>query len=205
MKKNQLAAGKQQSAKEETKIMLPDEKEELPTETSNWRRISQGLLTTPDEKEKLPVETSTTQEGSLIQLLTESQDNEEDNWEEKAKPPVKEDILLVYPFLDGEAIEKAAQWLLLYEERQCTASFLLQLQQQKCHPRNVLLIISKKDHECLNPGKWLNDILIDFWMQWITWMELQPDSLIHIFTTHFYTKLSTEEVESVIDGQQTGT
>ncbi len=35
MKKNQLAAGKQQSAKEETKIMLPDEKEELPTETSN--------------------------------------------------------------------------------------------------------------------------------------------------------------------------
>jgi Ulp1 family protease len=30
-------------------------------------------------------------------------------------------------------------------------------------------------------------------------MELQPDSSIHIFTTHFYTKLSTEGVHSVLD------
>ncbi len=61
------------------------------------------------------------------------------------------------------------------------------------------MIISKKDRERLHPGKWLNDNLIDFWLQWITWKELQPDSSLHMLTIHFYTKLSTEGVESVID------
>jgi hypothetical protein len=47
--------------------------------------------------------------NNLIELLTEAQDNEEDDWEEQTKPPAKEDEFLRYPFLGGEAIEKAAQ------------------------------------------------------------------------------------------------
>jgi hypothetical protein len=174
-KKNRLAAGKEQFADKET------------------------INSTPDDEEQLPFEASTTQEGSVIEVLTKSQDYDEDNWEENAKPPAKEDVLLVYPFQGGYAIEKAAQGLFLYEEKHCNASFLLQLQKEKCHPRNVSLIISKKDRERLEPGKWLNDNLIDFWMQWIMRMELQPDSSIYVFTTYFYTKLSTEGVESIID------
>jgi hypothetical protein len=53
----------------------------------------------------------------------------------------------VYPFKGEDAIEKAAQGIFLYEKKQCNASFLLKLQKEKCHPRNVLLIIRKKDCE----------------------------------------------------------
>ncbi len=112
------------------------------------------INTTPDDEEELPFEASTTHEGSVIEVLTESQDYDEDNWEENAKPPAKEDVLLMYHFQDGDAIDKAAQGLLLYEEKHCNASFPLQLQKKKCHP----------NRERLEPGKWLNDILIDFWM-----------------------------------------
>ncbi len=98
-----------------------------------------------------------------------------------------------------EAIEKAAQGLFLYEEQQCNASFLLQLQEQKCHRRSVQVVISKTDWEHLHPGRGLNDNLVDFWMQWIARKDLQPDSSLHMFTTHFYTKLSTEGVEAVVD------
>jgi Ulp1 family protease len=44
----------------------------------------------------------------------------------------------------------------------------------------------------------LNDNLIDFWMQLITRMEFQPDSSIHVCTTHFYTKLEDEGVNSIL-------
>jgi len=105
----------------------------------------------------------------------------------------------VYPFLGGDAIEKAAQGLFLYEEKNYNASFLLQLQKEKCHPRYHSMKISKKDRRKLEPGKWLNDVIIDFWMQWITRMESQSDSSIYVFTSFFYTKLSTEGVETVIN------
>jgi hypothetical protein len=112
----------------------------------------------PDDKAELPFEASTTQEGSVIEEQAGGQDYDGDNWEENAKPPAKEAVLLVYPFQGGDAIVKATQGLFLYEEKQCNASFLLQLQKEKCYPRNVSLITSKKDRECLEPGKWLNMI-----------------------------------------------
>jgi len=171
-KRLQLDAAKQQSAKKETSNTTPDNEEELP-------------------------EACTTQEGTVLEVLTESQDDEKDNWEEDAKPPAKEDILLVYPFLGGDAIEKAAQGLFLYEEKNYNASFLLQLQKEKCHPRYHSMKISKKDRRKLEPGKWLNDVIVDFWMRWITRMESQSDSSIYVFTSFFYTKLSTEGVETV--------
>jgi Ulp1 family protease len=58
--------------------------------------------------------------------------------------------------------------------------------------------ISKDYHKHLHPKGWLNDVLIDFWMQWITRMEFQPDSSIHVFSTHFYAKLEYEGVNSVL-------
>jgi hypothetical protein len=67
------AAGKEQCAKKETINAIPDDEEEL------------------------PFEASTTQKGSVIEVLTESKDYDEDNWEENAKPPVEKDVLLVYP------------------------------------------------------------------------------------------------------------
>jgi hypothetical protein len=62
---------------------------------------------------KIKKKTITTQEGSVIEELTESQDYKEDDWEGNVKPLVKEEVLLVYPLQGGDAIEKAAQGLFL--------------------------------------------------------------------------------------------
>ncbi len=50
----------------------------------------------------------------------------------------------------------------------------------------------------MSPGFWFNVSLIDFWMKWITRMELQPVSYIHTFTTHIYPRLEDEGIDSVL-------
>jgi Ulp1 protease family, C-terminal catalytic domain len=50
------------------------------------------------------------------------------------------------------------------------------------------------DYMRLEPEEYLNDSLIDFWMRWI--MRKGDNSMMHIFSTHFYTSL----VEKGIDG-----
>jgi Ulp1 family protease len=47
------------------------------------------------------------------------------------------------------------------------------------------------------PGKFLNGNIIDFWMCWLAWKEVLKESSVHIFISHFYTKLITEGYDSV--------
>jgi Ulp1 family protease len=75
---------------------------------------------------------------------------------------------------------------------------LLKLQMEAAHPRNTAIVISKDNHKHLHPKGWLNDVLIDFWLQWITRIEFQPYSSIYDFTTHFYTKLEDDGVNAVL-------
>ncbi len=75
---------------------------------------------------------------------------------------------------------------------------LLQLQTEATQTRHTKIQRSKDDHKLLHAKGWLNDNLIDFWMQQITRMEFQPDSSMHVFSTHFYTKLEEEGVSSVM-------
>jgi Ulp1 family protease len=56
----------------------------------------------------------------------------------------------------------------------------------------------KHNQGCLCDGGWLNDIIISFWMQWVTRMESHPDSSIHTMITYFYCKLEYEGVESIL-------
>jgi hypothetical protein len=114
------------------------------------------------------------------------------------KPPAKENILLVYPFVGGQAIEESAKGLFQYEEKRRSNPMLSRLQTEAVHPRNTSLVISKDDRKLLNPKGWLNDTLIDFWMRWITRMEFRVDSSVHVFSTHFYTKLEDEGVNEVL-------
>ena len=114
------------------------------------------------------------------------------------KPPAKENILLVYPFVGGQAIEESAKGLFQYEEKRRSNPMLSRLQTEAVHPRNTSLVISKDDRKLLNPKGWLNDTLIDFWLHWITRMEFRVDSCVHVFSTHFYTKLEDEGVNEVL-------
>jgi Ulp1 protease family, C-terminal catalytic domain len=51
------------------------------------------------------------------------------------------------------------------------------------------------DYMRLEPEEYLNDSLIDFWMRWI--MRKGDNSMMHIFSTHFYTSLVDKGVDGV--------
>ncbi len=108
------------------------------------------------------------------------------------------DVMFVYPFVGGQAIENAAKGLFLFHYCYCMPTVLLQLQEQACQAKKSFVTVMKQDQEWLCDGGWLNDNFISFWLQWVTRMESHPDSIIHTMITYFYTKLEHEGVESVL-------
>lgn len=59
--------------------------------------------------------------------------------------PLQENIIyLVYHLVVGQAIERTAQGLFLFEEKPYSISFLLQLQREASHPRHMSITISKQ-------------------------------------------------------------
>jgi hypothetical protein len=84
----------------------------------------------------------------------------------------KHRILLVYPFVGGTRIEKVAQELDHYtrsldeEDNDITSEKLLEIQKEAASGRTHILTITVEDRERLEPGEFLNDTVIDFWMRW---------------------------------------
>eukprot|EP00588_Corethron_pennatum_P034698 CAMPEP_0194346062 /NCGR_PEP_ID=MMETSP0171-20130528/105212_1 /TAXON_ID=218684 /ORGANISM="Corethron pennatum, Strain L29A3" /LENGTH=1294 /DNA_ID=CAMNT_0039113135 /DNA_START=141 /DNA_END=4027 /DNA_ORIENTATION=+ len=62
--------------------------------------------------------------------------------------------------------------------------------------RHYLTIMSE-DMGRLGQGEFLNDTLIDFYMQWMIRKDDPRTSPVHLFSTHFYTTLKEEGVEAV--------
>ena len=58
--------------------------------------------------------------------------------------------------------------------------------------------IQGKDYDKLAPGKYLNDTLIDFWINWLIYRMCNISDQVHVFPSQFYTKLEQEGVESVM-------
>jgi len=80
----------------------------------------------------------------------------------------KQQVILIYPFVGGERIEKAAKDLKLsaYNERVLCLDQLTAQQVEASTGRAHILTITVEDRDKLNPGEFLNDTLIDFWMRW---------------------------------------
>jgi hypothetical protein len=87
----------------------------------------------------------------------------------------KHRILLVYPFVGGTRIENVAQELDNYtrsfpyldeEENEFSSEKLVEIQKEAASGRTHILTITVEDRERLEPGEFLNDTLIDFWMRW---------------------------------------
>eukprot|EP00531_Pseudo-nitzschia_arenysensis_P017418 CAMPEP_0116119764 /NCGR_PEP_ID=MMETSP0329-20121206/2819_1 /TAXON_ID=697910 /ORGANISM="Pseudo-nitzschia arenysensis, Strain B593" /LENGTH=1105 /DNA_ID=CAMNT_0003613495 /DNA_START=267 /DNA_END=3584 /DNA_ORIENTATION=+ len=58
--------------------------------------------------------------------------------------------------------------------------------------------IRVEDYERLDTKQWLNDSLVDMWMQWISrHIICKRTSNVHFFTSHFYTTLASDGVEGV--------
>ena len=80
----------------------------------------------------------------------------------------KQKIILVYPFVGGDRIENAAKDLTLssVDEKKLSLEELTTLQQEATTGRAHILTITGEDRDRLEPGEFLNDTLVDFWMRW---------------------------------------
>tara|TARA_B110000971_G_scaffold17762_1_gene16326 strand:- start:232 stop:948 length:717 start_codon:yes stop_codon:yes gene_type:complete len=57
------------------------------------------------------------------------------------------------------------------------------------------IVIRASDSDRLDPGKYLNDSIIDLWLRFIS--SNNNNSTCHFFTSHFYTRLEEEGPENV--------
>ena len=107
---------------------------------------------------------------------------------------VAEDVLLKYPFVGADNIEKAAVGLPLCitDDGDLSTSELVSLQLEKSVGKNSVQIITQDDHDKLKPRAYVNDVIINFWMLWLSRNCRQQDSPEHFFISHFYTKLTEE-------------
>jgi hypothetical protein len=131
----------------------------------------------------------------------------------------EDDVLVVYPFGgDTAEIEKSADGLNEAKGREESSIALLDARNgsvnddsKKFSGRGHYMTIRVGDYERLEPVEYLNDTLIDFWMQWYVrahamrslikcFMSILPfshrrftrhadRSKVHLFSSHFYTAL----------------
>ena len=136
-----------------------------------------------------------------------------------------DDILLVYPF-DGDrnSLDAAAEglmelgWKESLEEREDLVGKMADRKPEPCvlstvaestssenaltttqnGQRTHFIEIRVEDYERLDTGEWLNDSLVDMWMQWISrHISCKQSSNVHFFTSHFYSTLASEGAEGV--------
>ena len=111
-----------------------------------------------------------------------------------------EEPILEYPFVAGVAIEDAAKGLFLDEDHiNVSNDFLMSLQREKVGPRIHHVQILREDLDKLEPGVYLNDTLVDFWMMWITRKEPAEDNNFIICNTQFYTTMVTNGIEHAMN------
>lgn len=107
-----------------------------------------------------------------------------------------DEILVVYPFeADREKMEDATKGLteLAWKDPTVDSS-----SQNNPDAKSHYVEIRVEDYEQLNTGQWLNDSLIDLWMQWISRdTGCNQSSDVHFFTSHFYTTLASEGTDGV--------
>jgi hypothetical protein len=80
-----------------------------------------------------------------------------------------QEVLLVYPFLGADNVEKASFGLPLCDTGDdVTCSQIITNQLEKTIGRNHIQTITQVDHDSLHPKSYVNDVHIDFWMLWMS-------------------------------------
>jgi len=141
----------------------------------------------------------------------------------RRNPYVDDNILLVYPFrcsshiyyLATKGLTEADGHTCLFIDREQRAvdwiprsriEMGMQEDNNICLPdnkrpsklgRDHYITIGKEDVGRLEPGQFLNDTLIDFWMKWISRKDITIESNFHFFSSYFFTTLMDEGVNAV--------
>jgi len=101
-----------------------------------------------------------------------------------------QEVLLVYPFLGADNVEKASFGLPLCDTGDdVTCSQVITNQLEKTVGRNHIQTITQVDRDSLHPKSYVNDVIIDFWMLWLSRNTLRNESSEYFFTSQFYNKL----------------
>ncbi|KAG1654086.1 Sentrin-specific protease 6 [Nymphon striatum] len=70
------------------------------------------------------------------------------------------------------------------------------------HPSTGRIAITTEDYECLHPGEFLNDVIIDFYLKYLFSEKLSEEDKMHthIFSSFFYGRLTTRpQVKNAIE------
>jgi hypothetical protein len=131
------------------------------------------------------VETIESVDYSLSDVLPDDDVSIEFSRVAAKQTPSIDPVLLIYPFVGGTAVENAAAGLLFGEEIiKVSEKRLLMIQRKNCHPKARYMTIRNRDIESLQPGNFVNDIIVDFWSVWIMRKEVQSESVVYPMTTY---------------------
>jgi hypothetical protein len=135
--------------------------------------------TEPDWLNSMAVDSFFNSDGDIDSMGLDVSDDGKDSVISVEKEIImthNEPVALVFPFVTGIEIENASKGLHLGEENsKISSSHILQLQQQKVAPRSHFVTVYQKDFNRLNPGQYLNDSVVDFWLQRITRKEANEE------------------------------
>lgn len=147
-----------------------------------------------------------------IQSLLDSYSEKKARPSALPRPRFKEDAtLLVYPFQATDAeLDSAAVGLIEASGKLPKESEVLTIDGTSAFSSDVnggdestltskthMVTIRGEDFDRLAPYEFLNDTLIDFWMQWITRKLGLDEKLVHVFTTQFFSRLEDEGVDAI--------
>jgi len=102
-------------------------------------------------------------------------------------------ILLSYPFpfVAGSSIDEACKDLPMCNVGETIGNaVMLKRQKEKSSGRHHYSTIVQGDRDTLKPHRFLNDVIIDFWMQWLSCNSCDRQGDVMFFTSHFYAKLA---------------
>jgi len=101
-----------------------------------------------------------------------------------------QECLLIYPFLGTVNVKKASFGLPLCDTGDdFTCLQVITNQLEKTVGRKHIQTITQLDHDSLLPKINVNDVIINFWMSWLSCNSLHNESSKYFFTSQFYTKL----------------
>jgi Ulp1 family protease len=185
----------EEQPKKETKKTTPKKTTEQPKKETKMTTPKKTTVQAKKETKKTTPKKATNHGRKAKIISVVGNDNKKDS-----------DNLLVFPFILGQQIDKETSSLKMchfvnswLDENYNTLSEeeVRKCQQTLSSGHNQRVTITDYDIKTLEPGMFVNDTIIDFWMCWLTRKELPKDSSVYIFTTHFYTKLKCEGYDSV--------
>jgi hypothetical protein len=120
--------------------------------------------------------------------------SQEELIEEDTNVSLEQGNSFYFPFIIGNKINRIADDL-----PQCMIGYLTVLdgESMDCRHQNSKFAVKmqQEDFTVIMPGQWFTDLVIDFWMKWLTCNDDYHSCSMFVFSTHFYELLVQKGLE----------